>query len=51
MSRKLPILILLFVSAVGWAQINDGQLNTLDNRYIDEYGDTAKVYTKEDHRL
>ena len=47
MLRKLPILILLFVSAVGWAQINDGQLNTLDNRYIDEYGDTAKVYTKE----
>ncbi len=47
MLRKLPILILLFISAVGWAQINDGQLNTLDNRYIDEYGDTAKVYTKE----
>ncbi len=47
MLRKLPILILLFISAVGWAQISDGQLNTLDNRYIDEYGDTAKVYTKE----
>ena len=47
MLRKLPILFLLFISAVGWTQISDGQLNTLDNRYIDEYGDTAKVYTKE----
>ena len=47
MLRKLPILILLFISAIGWAQINDGQLNTIDNRYIDEYGDTASIYTKE----
>lgn len=47
MLRKLSILILLFVSAISWAQISDGQLNTLDNRYIDEYGDTAKIYTNE----
>ena len=47
MRRKLSILFLCFFSAIGWAQISDGQLNTLDNRYIDEYGDTAKVYTKE----
>ncbi len=32
---------------MSWGQISDGQLNTLDNRYIDEYGDTAKIYTKE----
>lgn len=28
-------------------QINDGNLNTLDNRYVDVYGDTAKIYDKE----
>lgn len=32
---------------MSWGQISDGQLNTLDNRYVDEYGDTAKIYTKE----
>ncbi len=47
MLRKLSILILLCFSAMSWAQISDGQLNTLDNRYIDEYGDTAKIYTNE----
>ena len=47
MLRKLSILFFLFISAVGSAQINDGQLNTLDNRYVDEYGDTAKIYTDE----
>lgn len=47
MLRKLSIFILLFISALGFAQINEGQLNTLDNRYVDEYGDTAKVYTDE----
>jgi hypothetical protein len=47
MLRKLSILILLFISTIGWTQISDGQLNTLDNRYIDEYGDTAKIYTDE----
>ncbi len=47
MLRKLSILILLFISAIGSAQRNEGQLNTLDNRYVDEYGDTAKIYTDE----
>ncbi|MGB5322787.1 putative porin, partial [Lutimonas sp.] len=47
MLRKLSILILSCISAISWAQISDGQLNTLDNRYIDEYGDTAKIYTNE----
>lgn len=48
MLRNLSILILLCVSAVGWSQINQGrQLNTIDNRYVDEYGDTAKIYTDE----
>ena len=47
MLRKLFIVILLCSSAIGSAQINDGQLNTLDNRYVDEYGDTAKIYTDE----
>lgn len=37
----------MLISALSWGQISDGQLNTLDNRYVDEYGDTAKIYTKE----
>ncbi len=47
MLRKLSIFILFSISAIGSAQINDGQLNTIDNRYVDEYGDTAKIYTDE----
>ena len=47
MLRKLFILFYCVHSAIGLAQINDGQLNTLDNRYVDEYGDTAKIYTDE----
>ncbi len=47
MLRKLSFFILLSISAIGSAQINEGQVNTLDNRYVDEYGDTAKIYTDE----
>lgn len=47
MLRTLSILFLLFISAIGSAQITQGNLNRLDDIYVDEYGDTAKVYTKE----
>lgn len=47
MLRKLSILILLLITTGIWGQINDGNLNTLDNRYVDVYGDTAKIYDKE----
>ncbi|MGI9531942.1 putative porin [Lutimonas sp.] len=47
MLRKVSLLFLLFASTLCFAQISDGQLNTLDNRYVDEYGDTAKIYTDE----
>ena len=47
MLKNLCILILLCFPAIAAAQINDGQLNTLDNRYVDEYGDTARIYTDE----
>ena len=47
MLKNLCILILLCLPALAAAQINDGQLNTLDDRYINEYGDTAKIYTDE----
>ena len=43
MLKNLCILILLCFPALAAAQINDGQLNTLDNRYINEYGDTTII--------
>lgn len=47
MLRTLSILFLLFISVIASAQISDGNLNTLDDRYVDQFGDTAKVYTSE----
>jgi len=47
MLKNLVILFFLFLATTGVAQVTDGQRNTIDNRYIDEYGDTAKIYTKE----
>jgi hypothetical protein len=47
MLKNLTILFFLCFTAISLAQINDGQLNTIDNRYVDEYGDTAKIYSKE----
>lgn len=47
MLRNLFVLLLFCLSTMSWAQITDGNLNTLDNRYVNEYGDTAKIYTDE----
>ena len=47
MLKNLSILFFLCLTSMGMAQINEGQLNTIDNRYVDEYGDTAKIYTNE----
>lgn len=47
MLKNLSILFFLCLTSMGMAQINEGQLNTLDNRYVDEYGDTAKIYSNE----
>jgi hypothetical protein len=47
MLKNLSILFFLCLTSIGMAQRNEGQLNTIDNRYVDEYGDTAKIYMDE----
>lgn len=47
MLKNISILFFLCLTSMGMAQRNEGQLNTIDNRYIDEYGDTAKIYMDE----
>lgn len=47
MLRRGVFLLSLLVSLTGWSQITNNQFNNLDHRFVDEYGDTAKTYTKE----
>jgi len=47
MLKNLSILFFLCLTSMTVAQRNEGQLNTIDNRYIDDEGDTAKIYTDE----
>ncbi len=47
MIKNLLVLFFLFVSFAAISQIRDGQLPSIDNRFVDEYGDSISVYTKE----
>jgi len=47
MIKNLAVLFFLCFSFSAIAQVRDGQLPSIDNRFVDEYGDSIKVFTKE----
>ncbi len=47
MRRNLTLLFLLMLTAAGFAQIRPTRTGDIDNRFVDEYGDSTSVYTKE----